>query len=149
DQKHDRSLAASDRRVYPSDVPGVGWSLWQPQRLAHRPRVPFVPHLQAARGLSVVLALRRPHAGPGPRRKYGSKVDYTHLPEQCLKETTVEGPIQTRLYQAQLLHKEFAQPLNVVIIVKTHLRTRAQAHVLLFSSDLTLTYASLVDYYGL
>jgi DDE superfamily endonuclease len=90
-----------------------------------------------------------PHAGPSPRRKYGSKVDYTHLPEQCLKETTVEGPIQTRLYQAQLLHKEFAQPLNVVIIVKTNLRTQAQAHVLLFSSDLTLAYASLVDYYGL
>jgi hypothetical protein len=44
-------------------------------------------------------------------------VDYTHLPKQCLKETTVEGPIQTRLYQAQLLHKEFAQPLNVVIII--------------------------------
>jgi hypothetical protein len=25
----------------------------------------------------------------------------------------VEGPIQTRLYQAQLLHKEFAQPLTL------------------------------------
>jgi len=36
-----------------------------------------------------------------------------------------------------------------VIIVKTKLRTQAQAHVLLFSSDLTLACASLVDYYGL
>jgi hypothetical protein len=90
-----------------------------------------------------------PYAGLGPRRKYGSKVDYTHLPAQSLKETTVEGPIQTRFYQAQLLHKEFAQPLNVIIIVKTNLRTQAQAHVLLFSSDLTLAYASLVDYYDL
>jgi putative transposase len=98
-------------------------------------------------------ALYFPYAGPyvgrGPRRKYGSKVDYTNLPEQYLKETTVEGHIQTRLYQAQLLHKEFAQPLNVVIIVKTNLRTQAQAHVLLFSSDLTLAYAALVDYYRL
>src|SRR2546430_14191432 len=85
----------------------------------------------------------------GPRRKYGSKVDYAHMPEQYLKETTVEGHIETRLYQAQLLHKEFVHPLNVVIIVKTNLRTQAQAHVLLFSSDLTLAYASLVDYYGL
>ena len=90
-----------------------------------------------------------PYAGRGPRRKYGSKVDYANMPEQYLKETTVEGHIQTRLYQAQLLHKEFAQPLNVVIIVKTNLRTQAQAHVILFSSDLTLAYASLVDYYGL
>jgi putative transposase len=89
-----------------------------------------------------------PYAGRGPRRKYGRKVDYANMPEQYLKETTVEGHIETRLYQAQLLHKEFVHPLNV-IIVKTNLRTQAQAHVLLFSSDLTLAYASLIDYYGL
>jgi putative transposase len=90
-----------------------------------------------------------PYAGRGPRRKYGCKVDYDNLPVQYLKETRVEGPLQTRLYQAQLLHKEFAQPLNVVILVKTHLRTQARAHVVLFSSDLALTSALLVDYYGL
>src|SRR6266478_1556514 len=90
-----------------------------------------------------------PYAGRGPRRKYGRKVDYDHIPEQYLKETTVEGHIQTRLYQAHLLHKEFAQPLNVVIITKTHLQTQARGHVVLFSSDLELAYASLVDYYGL
>src|SRR5438309_11049601 len=77
-----------------------------------------------------------PYAGRGPRRKYGHKVDYTHMPEQYRIETTVEGPIQACIYQAQLLHKEFAQPLNVVIIVKTNLHTQAQAHVILFSSDL-------------
>jgi hypothetical protein len=90
-----------------------------------------------------------PYAGRGPRRKYGHKVDYTKMPEQYLKETTVEGHIHTHVYQAQLLHKEFAQPLNVVIIVKTNLHTQAQAHVILFSSDLTLANTSLVDYYGL
>ena len=90
-----------------------------------------------------------PYAGRGPRRKYGRKVDYDHIPEQYLKETTVEGHIQTCLYQAYLLHKEFAQPLNVVIIAKTNLRTQARAHVLLFSSDLELAYTSLVDYYSL
>jgi len=58
----------------------------------------------------------------------------------------VEGHIQTRLYQAQLLHKECVQPLNVVILAKTNLRTQAQAHVILFSSDLDLPYAQLVDY---
>jgi len=90
-----------------------------------------------------------PYAGRGPRRKYGRKVDYDHIPEQYLKETTVEGHIETQLYQMQLLHKEFAQPLNVVIIVKTNLRTQARAHVVLFSSDLELACAPLVDYYGL
>ena len=90
-----------------------------------------------------------PYAGRGPRRKSGHKVDYDRLPVHYLKETTVEGHIETRLYQLQVLHKEFAQPLNVVIIAKTNLRTQARAHVVLFSSDLALAYAALVDYYGL
>jgi putative transposase len=89
------------------------------------------------------------YAGRGPRRKYGRKVDYDNIPEMYLKRTTVDAHIETRLYQAQLLHKEFAQLLNVVIITKTNLRTQARAHVILFSSDLELTYALLVDYYGL
>jgi putative transposase len=90
-----------------------------------------------------------PYAGRGPRRKYGSKVDYGNMPAKYLKETTVEGHIQTRVYQAPLLHKEFAQPLNVVIITKLNLHTHGRAHVILFSSDLTLAYAPLVDDYSL
>jgi putative transposase len=98
-------------------------------------------------------ALYFPYTGPyarrGPRRTYGNKVDDANLPTQYLTETSVEGHIQTRLYQAQLLHKEFAQPLNVVILVKTNLRTQARAQVILFSSDLALASTSLVDYYSL
>ena len=90
-----------------------------------------------------------PYAGRGPHRKYGRKVDYDNLPTPYLKETTVEGHIQTCYYQMQLLHKEFQQPLNVVIIAKTNMRTQARAHVVLFSSDLELAYMPLVDYYGL
>ena len=90
-----------------------------------------------------------PYAGRGPHRKYGDKVDYDDLPMSYLKATTVEGHMKTCVYQMQLLHKEFTQPLNVVIIVKTNLRTQAHAHVVLFSSDLALAYAPLVDYYGL
>jgi hypothetical protein len=90
-----------------------------------------------------------PYAGRGPHRKYGDKLDYSNLPVSSLKETTVEGQMKTCVYQMQLLHKEFTQPLNIVIIVKTNLRTQARAHVVLFSSDLALAYAPLVDYYGL
>ena len=86
-----------------------------------------------------------PYAGRGPHRKYGHKVAYDNIPVQYLQETTVEGHIQTRLYQVQLLHKEFAQPLNVVIIAKIHLHTQACAHVILFSSDRELGYVPLVD----
>jgi putative transposase len=110
-------------------------------------------HLHLISKLRYDAALYFPYAGPyagrGPRRKYGDKVDYDNLPEQYCKETTVEGHIKTQVYQMQLLHKEFTQPLNVVIIAKTNMRTQARAHVLLFSSDLALASTSLVDYYSL
>jgi len=98
-------------------------------------------------------ALHIPYAGPqkpcGPRRKYGDQIDYDDLPATYLKQMRVEDGIQTRIYQAALWHKEFPQLLNVVIIVKVNLETGAQAHVVLFSSDLSLTYDQLIDYYAL
>ena len=117
--------------------------------------------LQMARqcGLHLISKLRSdsalylPYAGPyqgrGPRRKYGDKLDYRKLPATCLKATTVEEQIETRIYQAEVLHQAFGQMLNVVIIAKLNLKTQARAHVILFSSDLTLAYTTLIDYYSL
>jgi putative transposase len=48
-----------------------------------------------------------------------------------------------------LWHKKFAEMLNVVVIFKTNLQTHKTAHVVLFSSDLTLRYDLLIDYYRL
>ena len=81
-------------------------------------------HLISKLRYGAALYFVGPYAGRGPRRKYGRKVG-THPPEKYLKETTVEEDIETRLYQAQLLHKEFPQPLNVVLIVKTDQPTYA------------------------
>ena len=98
-------------------------------------------------------ALYEPYAGNykgrGPQRKYGAKLDYAALPATYLRQTTVEAQIETRIYQADLLHKEFPQPLNVVIIEKVNHTTHAHAHVVLFSSDLALPYATVIDYYSL
>lgn len=91
---------------------------------------------------------RGPYAGRGPHRTYGHQVDDDNIPGQFLKETTVEGHIQTRLYQAELLHKELTPPLNVVIIANTHLQTQARVHVMLFRRDLELASAPRVDDYG-
>ena len=85
----------------------------------------------------------------GARKKYGQKLDYSHLPDQYLKETTVLDGIQTSLYQMTMWHKLFPDLLNVVIIVKINLKTQAHAHVVLFSSDLELAYDDLIDYYRL
>ena len=89
------------------------------------------------------------YKGSGPHCKYGERVDYQHVPEEYLKTTSVEDGIQTCTYQAQLLHADFPTPLNIVIIVKTNLRTHAWAHVILFSSDLELSAEHLVEYYRL
>ena len=98
-------------------------------------------------------ALYFPYSGKysdfGRRKKYGSRVDYGNIPEKYLKETTNEGSIQTKIYQMTLLHKLFSQQLNIVIIVKMNLKTHAKSHVILFSSDLDLSYEKLIDYYSL
>jgi putative transposase len=116
-------------------------------------------HMVRGVGLHLISKLRHdaalycpydgPYAGRGPRRKYGSKLDYTHIPVKYLKRTTVEDHIQTNIYQAQMWHKEFLNPLNVVILVKINLKTQARAHVVLFSSDLALSEDKLIDYYRL
>jgi putative transposase len=98
-------------------------------------------------------ALYFPYQGPqnkfGPRRKYGDKLNYAHIPDQYLKASSREDGVQTHIYQMRMWHKLFADPLNVVIIVKTNLKTRARAHVVLFSCDLDLAYDQLIDYYRL
>ena len=89
------------------------------------------------------------HKGVGRPAKYGNRVDVRKMKERYLKETTFEDGIQTDTYQATLLNKEFLFPLNVVVILKTHLSTKAQGHVLLFSTDLELDYKKMVDFYSL
>jgi putative transposase len=98
-------------------------------------------------------ALYFPYAGPysgrGPRRKYGQKLDYRHIPSEYLKATSIDKEIKTQIYQMSLWHKKFADLLNIVVIVKTHLKTDKTAHVVLFSSDLRVGYEQLIDYYRL
>jgi len=85
----------------------------------------------------------------GPRKKYGQKINYRNIPNQYLVKKSITDGIETRIYQAQMLHHEFAQILNVVIITKTNLKTGAFANVNLFSSDLVLSYEKIIDFYSL
>lgn len=93
------------------------------------------------------------YAGPqqrfGPRRRYGDKLNYRDIPSRCQVAAYQEEQVQTVIYQATLWHKNFVLPLNVVIVVKLNLHTQACAHVVLFSSDLTLAHTKLIDYYSL
>jgi putative transposase len=85
----------------------------------------------------------------GPRKKYGQKINYRNIPEKYLLEKSMEDDIETRIYQAEMLHRDFAQALNAVIITKTNLKTGAFASVILFSSDLALSYNKIIDFYSL
>ena len=85
----------------------------------------------------------------GPRKKYGQKIDYGNIPHKYLVQKSTDGDIETHVYQAEMLHKEFAQPLNVVIITKTNLKTGVCTNVNLFSSDLQLSWEKIIDYYSL
>jgi putative transposase len=106
-------------------------------------------------GLHLVSKLRYDSAlyfqyeGDNKRKKYGDKIDYANLPARYLQKSTTEDGIRTDIYQATMRHKDFAQPLNVVLILKTKLDTGASARVILFSSDLQLAWDKLIDYYQL
>ena len=85
----------------------------------------------------------------GPRRRYGDKLDYRAIPERYRMATTQDKGIRTDVYQARMLHACFADPINVVLLVKTNLESGTCAHAVLFSSDLKLTHDTLIHYYRL
>jgi len=89
------------------------------------------------------------YSGKGAHKKYGEQINYKKIPAKFLKKSTREKSIQTDIYQMTMLHKLFSQRLNIVIIVKENLKTKARDFVILFSSDLDLDYEKLIDYYRL
>jgi len=110
-------------------------------------------------GLHIISKMRRdaalylPHTGDKPRRgptpRYGDKLDYKHLPADARVATRTEGDYHIDTYQFHLYHKDYPDLLNVVVIVKTHLKTGKRGHVVLFSTDTDLTAEQIVDYYSL
>lgn len=110
-------------------------------------------HLHLISKLRHDAALHFAYAGPKPKRgptpRLGEPLDVRKIPDQYLKETLIADGFETRTYQLQLLHADFPDPLNIVILLRINLTTGAWAHVILFSSDLTLSYDQLVDFYRL
>ena len=89
------------------------------------------------------------YAGVGRPAKYGEKINVHQLNLKYLKETSTEDHLRTDLYQGQFYNKEFAFVLNVVILLKTNLKTGAQGHVVLFSTDLEAAYDKIIKFYSL
>ena len=98
---------------------------------------------------ALYLAFEGEHSGPGPKPKYGPKIDVRKLEAKFLKDTSVADNLRTDVYQGQFYNKEFAFALNVVVLVKTNLDTNAHAHAILFSTDLELSSAKIIQFYHL
>ena len=107
----------------------------------------FVSKLRCDAALYEPFAGR--YRGRGPHPKYGDKVDVRKMKKKYLKSDEKEDGIRTQTYQATLLNKEFAAPINVVIVLKTNLSTHVQAHIILFSTDLKLAQEKIYDFYTL
>ena len=91
------------------------------------------------------------YSGRGAPKKYGKAIDYKNLPEKYLKSDVIneDKHIQTKIYQMDMLHRKFSDILNIVIIQKIDTITGKMTHVNLFSTDLTLGYEKIIDYYSL
>lgn len=98
-------------------------------------------------------ALVYPYDGPKPRRgptpRYGQAVDYTQLPDATRVSTETSATHHIDTYHLHLYHRDYPDLLNVAVVVKTRLRDNQRRHVVLFSTDLELSAAQIVDYYAL
>jgi putative transposase len=110
-------------------------------------------------GLHIISKLRHdaavylPYTGPkpprGPMPRYGEKLKYHQLPAEALYHAVIDGDYRVDIYQIRAFNKSFSDALNVVIVIKTHLKTGKRGHVVLFSTDLDLTADQIIDYYSL
>ncbi|MGB1009546.1 MAG: transposase, partial [Thiolinea sp.] len=89
------------------------------------------------------------YSGRGRRRRYGKRVDYDQLPAEYLTTDQTEQGIRTQTYQFTALHKTFADPLNVVVILRHDEKKGKTARIILFSTDTGLAADKLVQYYRL
>lgn len=99
---------------------------------------------------ALYLKYTGPYSGRGRKRIYGDKINYDKLPEKFLCETTFDEKeqVQTKIYQFNCLNKEFEQELNVVIQKKINFKTKKEAHVIFFSTDLDLSFDKILKYYS-
>lgn len=106
-------------------------------------------HLHLISKLRYDSQLFVPYQGTDKRCKYGARLNPRQLSQDYRVASSIEDGIRTDIYQLSALNPSFASPLNIVIILKTQLKTQQQVHVILFSSDLELAYDKLIDYYSL
>ncbi|MCG9126770.1 transposase [Candidatus Poribacteria bacterium] len=90
-----------------------------------------------------------PYNGRGRPAIYGDRFNSQQSDKKWCVSVETTDSVKAEVYQVQLRHKQFADTLNVVCILKTNRVTQQKSHVLLFSSDLELSAEKMIDYYSL
>lgn len=89
------------------------------------------------------------YGGRGAKKKYGKRLRYDLLPVRYLQKSERKGAEIINYYAGEFWHKEFAEKIKVVIIVKIDVAKKRLGHAILFSSDVNLEWEKLLDYYSL
>jgi len=87
--------------------------------------------------------------GRGRKRIYGDLIEYSNIDKKYLKETQIDGNIETKIYQVEALNKKINGVMNVIIIFSTNIKNNKSTHTILFSTDLAQEYKQIIDYYSL
>lgn len=104
--------------------------------------------------LATNAALYQPYQGAyqgkGPRKIYGDKYNLHKLKPATCKATEQEQNYSYEFYQIQALSKSIKGiTLNVVVLKTIHLTTKKESINVFFSTDLSLDYLTMIDYYSL
>lgn len=85
----------------------------------------------------------------GPRRKKGERLNLDAIPRKYWQKEVREKEIVTNYYAGVFRHPSFGMELKVVIIEKKNEKKKKIGHVLLFSSEVNLSWEKIVEYYSL
>jgi len=86
----------------------------------------------------------------GRKRKYGDKVAVEHLSKKYLQKRKVKDDCELEYYQFFAWNKNITDfELNVVVIKAISKKTKKVGYCYLFTTDLTLSYDKIVEYYSL
>lgn len=100
----------------------------------------------------LILPFQGTQSGKGRPKTLGSKVNLDKIDEKFYLNTIKEenSNVSTKVYQLEVFTPKISgKKINVVVLIHTHLTTKRVGRSVLFSSDLTLDAATIIDYYSL
>ena len=85
----------------------------------------------------------------GARKKKGERLKLQEIPRKYWQKEERGKEIVTTYYAGVFLNPSFGMELKVVIIEKKNEKRKKIGHVILFSSNVNLSWEKIVEYYGL